>query len=95
MMGFFDAEELLSNLQSGESILNDEIHYIAFDEKINPAVLSELEFRCITLGYSFNKIKIRQSCNTCYPVFIYIIKQTFQVPLLQLKQKLSRGRFHE
>jgi hypothetical protein len=93
MSGFLDAEQVLTSLGKGESILTKQIHYIAFDEKITLDTLSELESQCLSLGYSFNKVKIRQSHHTHYPVFIYIIKteQTHPQPELKLSRKAIRG----
>jgi hypothetical protein len=93
MTGFLDAEQVLASLGNGESILTKPIHYIAFDEKITPDTLSELESHCVNLGYLFNKVKIRQSHHTRHPVFIYIIKteQTHLQPELKLSRKAIRG----
>jgi hypothetical protein len=75
MMGFLDAENLLSDLRSGELTLTDKIYYISFDNKTTSQDdLSELKSRCIRLGYSFNYVEICQSPTNDLPIFFYLVK---------------------
>jgi hypothetical protein len=75
MMGFLDAEEVLSNLRKGESILTDKIYYISFDsQKSSQNDLSELKSRCARLGYSFNSVEVYRSHDNNFPLFFYLVR---------------------
>jgi hypothetical protein len=75
MMGFLDAEKVLSDLRKGESILTDKIYYITFNNQTTSQDdLSELKSRCARLGYSFNSVELHQSHESHSPLFFYLVR---------------------